>query len=710
MSAFDRLHPALQHHIVNSLGWPRLRPLQEATIEPVLRGEHAILLAPTAGGKTEAACFPILSRMLSENWDGISVLYLCPIKALLNNLLPRLEYYAGLLGRSVALWHGDVSASRKVKIVAEPPDILLTTPESLEAMLVSSRIDHRWLLGRVRSVIMDEVHAFAGDDRGWHLLSLVERIQGLVGHEVQRIGLSATVGNPEGLCEWLAGGCSARRSVINPLAEVTKSSEVELDWVGSLKNAAIVISRLHRGEKRLVFVDSRSRVELLAMELRGLGVNTFVSHSSLSLEERKAAESAFAEGANCVIVATSTLELGIDVGDLDRVIQVDAPYSVSSFLQRIGRTGRRADVARNCLFLATTEDAFLRSIGLLSLWRSGFVEPIEPPALPLHIYAQQIMALCLQERGIIEADIKRWIGKMPGFERSAPEQRSAVLRHMQETGILHSDGGLLSIGDRGERTFGYRHFMELVSVFTTPPMVKVFHGRQELGEVHELTFAVGDTDSPALLTLGGRNWCTTYVDWPRRRAFVEPTELRGRSQWLGSGQPMHFELCQAIESELLSTDVPYGYSKRASTLLDGLREEFGWLEAGQTSVLVDNDCNATWWTFAGAVFNAAMANALGDLADKVSSDNLAISLSKVVDTSRLKKRIRQLLDAEGDEVVKVPLDTGFIQELKFMECLPQELVDGELSSRYSCVYQHEKYSERQLTIINSFAHGRNSLV
>lgn len=701
MSAFDRLHPALQHHIVNSLGWPRLRPLQEATIEPVLRGEHAILLAPTAGGKTEAACFPVLSRMLSENWDGISVLYLCPIKALLNNLLPRLEYYAGLLGRSVAVWHGDISASRKAKIVAEPPDILLTTPESLEAMLVSSRIDHRWLLGRVRSVVVDEVHAFAGDDRGWHLLSLIERIQGLAGKEIQRLGLSATVGNPEALCDWLVGGCKARRSVINPSAEGAKSSDVQLDWVGSLKNAAIVISRLHRGEKRLVFVDSRSRVELLAMELRGLGVNTFVSHSSLSLEERKAAEAAFAEGSDCVIVATSTLELGIDVGDLDRVVQVDAPFSVSSFLQRIGRTGRRADVARNCLFLATTEEAFLRSIGLLALWRSGFVEPVEPPALPLHIYAQQIMALCLQERGIIEADIDGWIGKMPGFQRIAPEHRSAVLRYMLDTGILHSDGGMLGIGDRGERTFGYQYFMELVSVFTTPPMVKVFHGKQELGEVHEVTFAVGEAGSPALLTLGGRNWCTTYVDWPRRRAFVEPTELKGRSQWLGSGQPMHFELCQAIEAELLTEDIPDGYSKRAMALLEQLREEFGWVEEGQTTVLVDSDRNATWWTFAGAVFNAAMADALGDLADKVSSDNLAISLSKVVDTPRLKKRIQRLLDAEGEEVAQVQLDAGFVQELKFAECLPQQLVDGELAARFSCASQNERVSEKKLVMINS---------
>ena len=139
MSAFDKLHPALQHHIVNSLGWSGLRPLQEATIQPVIDGEHTILLAPTAGGKQRPLVFPSFSRMLSENWSGLSVLYICPIKALLNNLEQRLSYYGRLLGRSVALWHGDISASRKSKIIASPPDILLTTPD---VILVSSRIDH----------------------------------------------------------------------------------------------------------------------------------------------------------------------------------------------------------------------------------------------------------------------------------------------------------------------------------------------------------------------------------------------------------------------------------------------------------------------------------------------------------------------------------------------------------------------------------------
>ena len=216
-------------------------------------------------------------------------------------------------------------------------------PESLEAILVSSKIDHRQFFQNVRAVVIDELHAFAGDDRGWHLLSVLARIQRLAGRDLQRVGLSATVGNPSrdaGMAVLRVGSGSGRWFRRSPPHE--QSPDVQLDYVGSLPNAAKIISLLHQGEKRLVFCDSRSRVEQLALLLREREVETFVSHSSLGIEERRAAEQAFAQRQNCVIVATSSLELGLDVGDLDRVIQIDAPATVSSFLQRMGRTGRRA--------------------------------------------------------------------------------------------------------------------------------------------------------------------------------------------------------------------------------------------------------------------------------------------------------------------------------------------------------------------------------
>lgn len=698
MSEFDKLHPALQHHIVNSLGWPGLRPLQESTIQPVLDGEHAILLAPTAGGKTEAASFPIFSRMLTESWTGLSVLYICPIKALLNNLEERLSYYGQLLGRSVAVWHGDISASRKAKIIADPPDILLTTPESLEVMLVSLRIDHRILFANVRSVIIDEVHAFAGDDRGWHLLSVLERISVIADRELQRLGLSATVGNPELLCDWLASSCESKRSVINPPVENNIAPDVQVDWVGSVRNAAIVISRLHRGEKRLVFVDSRSRVEELAMELRGLGVATYASHSSLSLEERRSAEEAFSQGADCVIVATSTLELGIDVGDLDRVIQIDAPFTVASFLQRIGRTGRREGSSRNCLFLATKEDAFLRALALLQLWQDAFVEPIEPPPRPMHLYAQQVMALSLQEQGVIAQDIAKWVGAMPGFSAIADDDKGQVIDYMLSAGVLHSDSGVLGIGRTGEKAFGQKNFMELFSVFTSPPMVKVFHGKQELGEVHQLTFAVKD-EGPALLTLGGRSWQTKYIDWPRKKAYVEPTDMRGRSQWLSAGQPMHYEMCQAIARVLSLGSKVEGLSSRSEGLLEELQEEFGWLEEGKSTLLIDTDGNANWWTFSGGLLNAAFSEGLATEADKVVSDNLCITFFHVYDIEALITKIRSLM-AGPAEAISLSLEEDFIQELKFSECLSQIEIDREIVARYSLKRDFDRFSAKSIMVLH----------
>ncbi len=679
MSDFDRLHPALQHHIVNSLGWPGLRPLQQATIAPVIDGQHAILLAPTAGGKTEAAMFPLFSRLLSEQWQGLSILYVCPIKALLNNLEPRLQYYAGLLGYEAAVWHGDVNASRKKKLLAQPPAILLTTPESLEGMLVSSAVEHQQFLGNVRAVVIDEVHAFAGDDRGWHLLYLLERLSHLTGREIQRLGLSATVGNPDELCDWLAAGCSQPRSILNPVAEQGQAPDVQLDWVANLRNAALVISRLHRGEKRLVFCDSRARVEELAILLRSLEVVTYVSHSCLSLEERTSAEQAFSEGQNCVIVATSTLELGIDVGDLDRVIQIDAPSTVSSFLQRIGRTGRRTGSSRNCLFLVTRSDAFLPALALLHLWRSGFVEPVVAPPLPLHLFAQQVMATVLQQRGMPVDDWRLWLGRLPGLESVEQEQLQALVQHMLSTGILHSDQGIIGIGLQGEKQFGARYFLDLLSVFISPPLVKVLHGKQEIGEVHQNTFLVKE-EGPAVLTLAGRAWQTAYIDWRRRVAYVEPTTSRGRSQWLSAGRAMPFSLCQAIPAILAGETDPQGLSNRALELLVELREQYEWVSEEYTS-LIDSGDGFFWWNFAGKHTNAALAHALKGVTADVTFDDFCLQFSTEIALQQLQKAIADLSSIPSEEF-HVPLDENFVVELKFSECLSQESLDEVLRARY----------------------------
>ena len=208
-AAYGALDPALRYHIVSSLGWTDLRPTQADAVGPVMAGEDVLLLAPTAGGKTEAAVFPLLSRLVRTGGRGVRAVYVCPLKALLNNLAPRLERYAGFVGFRAGLWHGDIGAPARRRMLQDPPEILLTTPESLEAMLISARLDHARFLGGVQAVVVDELHAFAGDDRGWHLLFLLSRLERLTSRRIQRIGLTATVGNPDGLLHWLrmvAGG------------------------------------------------------------------------------------------------------------------------------------------------------------------------------------------------------------------------------------------------------------------------------------------------------------------------------------------------------------------------------------------------------------------------------------------------------------------------------------------------------------------------
>src|SRR5206468_4044873 len=171
-----------------------------------------------------------------------------------------------------------------------------------------------------------------------------------------------------------------------------------------------------------------------------------------------------------------------DVGDLDRVIQIDAPHAVASFLQRLGRTGRRPDTWRNCLFLTTAPDTLVRAAGLTQLWADGYVESVQPPPYPLHLLAQQILALGLQERGIGVHDWPDWVGRMPGFAAMDPEDISTMLRYMIERGLVFEDAGVLSMGPEGERMFGRRHFMELMSAFLTDPLFVVRHGRAELGQ------------------------------------------------------------------------------------------------------------------------------------------------------------------------------------------------------------------------------------
>lgn len=677
------LHPTLAHNLVSTLGWTALRPLQRDAIEPVMNGRDALLLAPTAGGKTEAAVFPVLTRMAAENWTGLSVLYLCPLKALLNNLLPRLELYGGWTGRRVALWHGDSTASQRKSILSDPPDLLLTTPESLEAMLVSANVDHRGFFADLQAVVVDEVHAFGSGDRGWHLLAVLERLSRIAGRRMQRIGLSATVGNPDGLLEWLRGSSvsvSAGEGVVvgrsaDPfgLKEPQPEIDLQLDYVGSVANAAKVVAALHRGEKRLVFADSKRTVEMLGAELRGHGVTTHLVHASLSLDDRRRAEQAFAQGRDCVIVSTSALELGIDVGDLDRVIQINSPATVAAFLQRLGRSGRRAGTIRNCLFLALNEDEFLLAAGLLLAWGRGFVEPVAAPPEPRHIVAQQLLALCLQEGRVGEKLWREWL-PLPALGESAVP----ITKHLIAQGFVEREDGMLFIGPEAELKFGRRHFMELMAVFTAPPEFTVLHGREEIGRTDPVLLA-DQVEGPRLLLLGGRSWRVTWTDWKRRRCFVEPApDGGGRARWLSPGVGgLSFEVTRAMRDVLLGSDPPAVLTRRGSGVLAGLRSDAIGRVASAGTVVAGADDDLRWWTWAGYKVNATLRSTLGEIADPSARvSDLFIRLRGDLRPSTW-SGVRTL----RDHLVLPEVDEKALNGLKFSDALPERLAVATLARR-----------------------------
>jgi ATP-dependent helicase Lhr and Lhr-like helicase len=677
LTAFDCLHPAVQYHVVNSLGWPGLRLLQERSVAPILAQQHALLIAPTAGGKTEAAMLPVLSRMLSEEWKGVSVLYICPIKALLNNLEGRLSYLAGLLGRSVQLWHGDIGQGEKARSERELPDILLTTPESLEGILIGSRRDHRRLLGGVRCVVIDELHAFAGDDRGWHLLALLERIQVLSSERIQRIGLSATVGKPQALLDWLAEHAAGERALVHiqaPPAEV----DLRVDYVGSLANAAILISQLHRGEKRLVFCDSRSRVEEISIALRALGIDVFVSHAALSADTRRQAERAFAERQNCVIVATSTLELGLDVGDLDRVIQIDAPGSVASFLQRLGRTGRRSGSRRNMLFIATRDDGLLESLAIAQLFANGYVEPVRSPPLPYHLVVQQLFAM-LFERGLeLEEQVfLDLLCRVPGFGEILDASWTVLRDHLISSGYLIRTGLLLSLGPKAERAFRGRGLADLCVSFNSPRSFAAMQGNTLLGHVDPLSLS-NRKEGPVLLALGGRSWRVASVDWARDRVYVEPADEKGATRWMGSARGVSRVIATQVRELIehpLAADAPVLTKRSAARLTEICTEQETTLVS--TPIRLD-DGSYEWWTYEGLASNlilAAKITAAGGLYSTVGSYSLRFRLSDA--------RLAGSGGWQGLRALEPVWSTQEEQRIKFADLVPVELMNRMTYERVS---------------------------
>ena len=552
---------------------------------------------------------------------------------------------------------------------------------------MSARVPEAQIFAGLRAVIIDEVHAFAADDRGAHLASVLERLTRFCGNDVQRIGLSATVGNPEEILRWLQGRSKREAAIVSPPKPKT-SPDVKLDYVATLENSATAIRQLHPGKKRLVFVDSRKGVEDLGNVLRRDGVSTFLIHGSLAASERKDSERAFRDESDCVIVSTSALELGIDIGDLDYVLQINSPSSVASFLQRMGRTGRRAGTTSNCTFLAVKDDAVLQAAAILQLQQDGFVESVRPSRRAFHIMAHQILALSIQRDGIGRTDWPAWLEGATPFADITAAERDAIVAHMIEKEILLDTQGKLSLGPVGEKLYGRRNFAELYAVFSTPRFISVLWDKQDVGTVDAEFLGTLDSDTKrSAFSLAGRPWEIVHTDWSKGICTVKPADYAPSARWSGSPAFLSYELCQAMRRLLVSDEVSPAWSSRAREVVRGSRAEYNFLR-DEPAPMVTEEGRIIWWTFAGGRANVLLSKMIeAELGGKCVVNDKSITCKDEAGESvvRLRDFARELSARGGptreDALRFAGSSAGRARLSKFRPCLPNALLDEYVADR-----------------------------
>jgi ATP-dependent helicase Lhr and Lhr-like helicase len=625
-SAFSRFPMRLQEAIVSRVGWSTLRPVQELASQALLDGKNATILAPTAGGKTEASMFPTIAQLVEKEPQGVGAIYIAPIKALLNNQADRLGLYTEMVGLRRFLWHGDVKESQKKAFLKNPSEVLMTTPESLEVMLLSAKVDSAVIFQDLRIVVIDEVHAIAGTDRGAHLMSVIERLTKLTPNDIQRVGLSATVGNPQAILTWLQGSSKRSGCVVDP-PKVPTPKDLKIRLHENVEEIAADASKVAYGKKSLLFCQSRSLSEEIAKRIRNRGTDVFVHHSSVSLEERTMAEDRFQQGTNTCIVCTSTLELGIDVGNLDNVLQANAPSTVSSFLQRLGRTGRRAGSTSNTTFFVQDVENLLQAAAIVELARQGWVESVPVQNRTWTVLVHQLLALTLQFTAVTPDRCWELLSPVPDFAGISRAEFNVLVEHLLTNGFLFMTGGQLSMGTKAEKTFGRKNFMELYAVFSSPQLYQV----QTMAgyTIGSLEQAFVDRLVPAVTSflLGGRPWVVNIVDHKDRTVEVSPAPQGQKPSWGGFiPELLGFELCQEMAKLLRSNSkLPY-LDARGQEALDEYRALQGLQLESFPSIEWDGEM-ATWWTFAGGQVNHTLKYGLQGRHDwKIRVDNFKLRI------------------------------------------------------------------------------------
>ena len=633
---FDRLARPIQKWI-RAQGWRELREVQVRAVEAILgSGGDVIVAASTAGGKTEAAFLPLLSDVLDRPSDagGFDLLYVGPLKALITDQAGRIEALCAETDLSVTPWHGDVAASVKARAVKAPRGVLLITPESLEALFVRRGAEVARLFAATRAVVLDELHTILDSERGVQMRSLLTRLELARGRPIRRVGLSATLGDLGLACAYLRpddpgavrvieaeGGAAELRLQVK--GYVSGAGDADVSTTEAI--AEELFARL-RGSDNLVFAGARGRVEVYADRLRrlceekGLPQEFYPHHASLSREHRAFVERRLKDGRlPTTAICTSTLELGIDIGDIACVAQIGAPFTVSALRQRLGRSGRRegvpailrqyaveARLEAEASFADRLRLGLVRAVAMIELLLEGWCEPPRAQALHLSTLVHQILSVIAERGGASAARLHRVLCREGPFRAVDRDLFLEVLRALGAPGtelVEQAVDGMLLLGHTGEQLVEHHSFY---AVFRTPEEYRLLAGGRELG-----TLPVDNVLAPGMLLIfSGRRWRILEVDDRDRVISVAPSQ--GGAPPLFGGEPgdVHDEVVARMFAILEGQDAPVYLDRTAADLLDEGRRAYRQLGLGTSPVVARGEDAWIVATRAGTVRTTTLALAL----------------------------------------------------------------------------------------------------
>lgn len=524
-SSVELLNNRLKLFLANKLNWTQLNPIQDLSIPQIKEHNDTLVIAPTASGKTEAVLIPIFDDIITNNLKPLSVIYVSPLKALINDMNERIESWCDYFNLEVTKWHGDVIPSKKHAFLKNPSDFLLITPESLEVIFMNKSFEEKTrIFQNVKYIIVDEIHYFVESDRGTQLNSLLNRIRHFSQHQFTTVGLSATVGNPELVSKWL--------NPKKPAKIVDDPSKRPFQYKvlsGSELNVCKVLSK-YKNKKILIFVPSRRAAEKYYNILkRTLKLkNIYVHHSSIDKDRREESEEKFKQYKDGFMISTSTLELGIDVGNIDIVVQINPPRNVSSFLQRIGRSGRRSKNQRSIIFYDSerfTNADILISLAEISLIEEGHIEDIKIPEKPKDIYFHQILSTIFEYGRLKQGKLFRSLQDSFVFSKMDKNDFKGIIETMEEKGFVDYKDGYLSLGYNFEKKYGKRNFLDFYSVFCPNYEFKVKEGVKNIGAV-DASFAILFLRKGESFILGGMPWKVKEIDHKRFTVKVKKDEQK----------------------------------------------------------------------------------------------------------------------------------------------------------------------------------------